>query len=75
MRHIKEDESFYTLQAVIYDIWQTGKADSIFIKNLKNEYDNVIGRSLIIKAIEYLDIIIDIKKVYLEFAKYNIKIV
>lgn len=49
-------ENFDTLKAVVYDIAQVGKADPLFIKNLKNEYDNVLGRRLIQKAISSLDV-------------------
>lgn len=52
----KLSENFDTLKAVVYDIAQVGEADPLFIENLKNEYDSILGRRLIQKAIASLGI-------------------
>jgi len=75
MRKIKLQENEGSLEAVIYDIFLYGKSDSMMMTNIKNEYDNVIGKSLIMAAVDRLELIVDINDIINQFRKYKIKVV
>ena len=63
-----------TLKAVIYDIDQYGATDPIFMQNLKNEYDNVIGAKLIKQAIQSLGMEVEYKTVMNIFMNSGIRV-
>jgi hypothetical protein len=60
------------LGAAIYDIFLYGSTDRMIMMNVKREYDNVIGKSLINNKIDQLDLAMDANKVYDELRKYKI---
>jgi len=74
MRQLTEQDDFDTLKAVIYDISQYGEADPIFLQNLKREYDGVIGRQLLIQAIEDVGFKLDYKDVMVELMDNGFRI-
>ena len=74
MRKLQLYEGEDTLKAVIYDIYMYGESDPIMMYNLKREYDNMIGKSLILQAVDQLNIIIDMNVIIDQFRDYKIKV-